>query len=337
AQIQFFDATLAAIAAVPGVQGVGATTVLPFGGSWSTGSFDIEGFQPAENEPGPWGDIRFVSPGFFSAMRIPLRQGRMLAEQDRQGAPLVAVVDDELARRYYPNESAIGKRITFGPAPSPGDSVPLWITIVGVVGHTMHEGLDAEPRVQVYLPYRQRGVPFMAVAVRAARDPLALTSAVRGAIRSVDSDMPMSGIRSMDDLLESSLGQRRLSMLLLGSFSALALVLASIGIYGVMSYMVTQRRREMGIRMALGAARGGVLALIVRQGMALALTGVAIGLAGSFALTRLLGSQLYAVEATDPATFALVAFTLSAVALAAMFPAAMRATRVEPAVVLREE
>jgi putative ABC transport system permease protein len=335
AQALFFERAMEVIAAVPGVRGAGATSELPFGGGWSTGGFTIEGYQPPDGQPGPWGDIRIVTPGFFQALRIPLRQGRVIEERDGLGAPPVAVVDEELVRRYFPNESPIGKRLTFGPAP--GDTVPRWITIVGVVGHTMHEGLDAEPRIQLYLPHALAGGGLMSVAVRASGDPLALTGAVRRAIHSVDPDMPMSTIRTMDDLLEASLGQRRLSMILLGGFSGIALLLASIGIYGVMSHSVTQRRRELGIRMALGAARSRVLALIVRQGMTLALLGVGIGLAGAFALTRLLESQLYGVTATDPATFALVALTLTGVALAAMLVPGVRATRVDPGVVLREE
>jgi putative ABC transport system permease protein len=335
AQIQFLDQTLAAIAATPGVRAVGSTSTLPFGGSWSTGSFDIEGYQPPADQPGPWGDIRIVSPGFFEALRIPLRRGRLLDARDGPEAPPVAVVDDELVRRYFRNEDPIGKRITFGPAP--GDSVPRWITIVGVVGHTMHEGLDADARIQVYLSYRQRGIPFASVAVRAAGDPLALTGAVRAAVQSVDRDMPLSAIQAMDEMVEASLGQRRVSMLLLGTFSAIALLLASLGIYGVMSYSVTQRQRELGIRMALGAARRGVLGLVVRQGMTLALTGVAIGVVGALALTRLLAGQLYEVTATDPATFVVVALTLSGVALAAVLVPGLRATRVDPGVVLREE
>jgi putative ABC transport system permease protein len=246
------------------------------------------------------------------------------------------VIDEEFVRRYYANTDPIGKRITFGPAP--GDTVPRWITIVGVVPHTMHEGLDADPRIQYYLPFGQFPQRQMAVAVRArGSDPRKLAGSVRAAIHEVDPNVPMSGIKTMDDLIEASLGQRRLSMFLLGSFAAIALLLASLGIYGVMAYSVTQRSRELGIRMALGAARRAVLALVVRQGMTLVLAGVTIGLVGAFALTRLLRSLLYQVSATDPATFALVALTLTSVALLATLVPAMRATRVDPVVVLREE
>jgi predicted permease len=250
----------------------------------------------------------------------------------------VVVIDEEFVRKYFANQNPIGRRIYFG---GPAGQKTVYITIVGVVGHTMHEGLDAEKRLQLYLPYGQigrwGGPRFMSVAVRTMADPLVMTRAVRQAIQSVDKNMPMSNIKTMDDLLESSLGQRRLSMLLLGAFSAIALLLASIGIYGVLSYSVSQRARELGIRMALGAARGRVLRLVIGQGMALAVIGILIGLAAAFGLTRLLGTQLYSVTPTDPTTFALVSFLLASIALVATIIPALRATRVDPVVALREE
>jgi len=211
---------------------------------------------------------------------------------------------------------------------------------VGVVGHTKHEGLDAEPRVQLYLPARQRQDRLggsLDVAVRTAGDPMAVVAGVRAAVRAVDPDQPLSRVRTMEDLLESSFGQRKLSLVLLGVFAGLALLLASIGIYGVMSYSVAQRTREMGIRMALGAQRGGVLKLVVAHGMRLAMAGIVLGAAGSLALTRVLQGQLYAVRPTDPATFTAVATLLAMVALAATLLPALRATRVDPVVALREE
>jgi len=334
-RLQFFDAALARIAQVPGVVAAGGTSVMPFGGSWSTGSFTVEGYTPGPDQPGPWGDIRLVTPDFFPAMRIPLKQGRLLTPQDISGSQRVAVIDEEFVRKYYRDQNPLGKRITFG---ARGDKQPEYITIVGVVPHTMHEGLDAKPRLQLYLPYAQvTDIGFMSVAVRTTGDPLGMTRAVREAIHTVDKDMPMSNVKSMDDLLESSLGQRRLSMLLLGAFSAIALALASIGIYGVLSYSVTQRARELGIRMALGAARGRVLRLVIAQGMTLAFVGIAIGLAGSFALTRLLANQLFSVTPTDPVTFVTVSLVLTAIALVATLVPALRATRVDPVVALREE
>jgi putative ABC transport system permease protein len=337
-QAAFFDRTLPAIARVPGVVGVGATTVMPFGGSWSTASFDIEGYQPPENQPGPWGDIRIVNPQFFEAMRIPLLRGRYLTDQDRDGGRLVAVIDQEFVRRYWPNDDPIGKRFTFGPPDGVTDTTQnQWIEVVGVVGHTAHEGLDADARIQLYLSYRQAARPFMAVAVRTTGSPERYVNLVRDAVRSVDPDQPISGVSNMEELLSRAVGPRRLSMMLLSLFSGIALVLASIGIYGVMSYSVTQRSRELGVRIALGADRGDVLRLVLRQGMGLALLGIGVGLAAALALTRLIESQLYGVTATDPITFILVAGVLATTALLANLLPALRAMQMDPAVVLRDE
>ena len=334
----FFDQVLPAIARVPGVLGAGGTSVMPFGGAWSTGSFDIEGYQPPEDQPGPWGDIRIVSPSFFETLRIPLLRGRYLTDEDREGTRMVAVIDQEFVRRYWPGENPLGKRFTFGPPDGVTDTTQNeWIEVVGVVGHAAHEGLDADPRIQLYLSYRQAPLPFMAIAVRTQGNPDRYLNLVRDAVRSVDPDQPISGVAQMEELLSRSVGQRRLSMMLLSLFSGIALVLASVGIYGVMSYSVTQRARELGVRIALGADRGDVLRLVLRQGMGLAGLGIGIGLAAAFALTRLLESQLYGVTASDPATFLMVAVVLAATALLANLIPAIRATRLDPAVVLREE
>ena len=333
-QVQFFEQALERIDNVPGVIAAGGTTTMPFGGGWTTGSFNIEGYTPAPNQPSPWGDIRSVTPDFFRTMRIAVRRGRVFTAADRAGSDPVAIIDDEMVKKYFHGGDAIGRHVYFGTNP---DGTRRQATIVGVVAHTMHEGLDATPRIQLYLPFAQSGRPFLQIAVRGTGDPLALTSGVRQAIRAVDRDVPMADIRTMDDMVEASLGSRRLSMLLLGAFSAIALLLASLGIYGVLSYTVTQRAREMGIRMALGAARSRVLQLVIGQGMLLALLGIVIGLAASFGLTRLLASQLYAVKATDPTTFAVVALVLATIALLATLLPALRATRVDPAITLREE
>jgi putative ABC transport system permease protein len=337
-QIAFFDQALPAIGRIPGVRAVGATSVMPFSGSWTTGSFQVEGYQPPRNQPGPWGDIRIVSPGFFQTLRIPLIRGRLLSDEDRAGSRPVAVIDEEFVRRYWPREDPLGKRFTFGPPPGATDtSAREWIEVVGVVGHTKHEGLDAEARLQLYLPYRQAGRQALWAAVRTAGDPERYTNLVRAAVRSVDPDQPIALVRTMDDLIALSVGQRRLSMLLLSLFSGIALVLASVGIYGVMSYSVSQRSRELGVRIALGAARRDVLRLVLRQGMTLAVLGIGIGVGAAFLLARLIRSQLYQVGTGDPLTFIGVALLLGLTALAANLIPALRATRVDPAVVLREE
>ena len=334
-QILFLQQALPRLNAIPGAKSAGVTSVLPFSGGWSTASFSIEGLIVPPGQNGPWGDERVVSPRFFETMRIPLKKGRYFDDSDRQGAPQVAIIDEQFVKKYFPHVDPIGKRITFGARRGSSDST--WITIVGVVGHAAHEGLDAEPRIQYYFPSSQVGLGGMTVAIRSTGNASALLPAAREAIHSVDSNLPLSAINTMDKLVESSVGQRKLSMMLLGLFSAIAVMLASIGIYGVMSYSVTQRSRELGIRMALGAARPQVLALVVSQGMALAGVGIAIGLAAAFALTRFLSNQLFSVGATDPATFTLVSVTLAAVAFLATLVPAMRATRVDPVVALRDE
>ena len=337
-QVALLDRVLPAIAAVPGVRSAGITSVMPFGGNWTTGSFEIEGYQAPEDLAGPWGDIRRVSPGFFETLRIPVLRGRVLNDQDREGTPLVAVIDDEFVRRYYPKENPLGKRLTFGPPEGSTDTTAReWIEVVGVVGHTKHEGLDADARIQLYLPFAQIPQQFMAVAVRTAGNPEGYVNQMREAVRSADPELPISAVRTMEELIEQSVGQRKLSMMLLSLFSGIALVLASIGIYGVMSYSVTQRSRELGVRIALGARRADVLRLVLRQGMSLALIGIGIGVAAALILTRLIESQLFGVRASDPLTFVVVALLLGTTALIANLVPALRAMRVDPAVVLREE
>ena len=337
ALVQYFDRAIETVRAVPGVTDVGLTSTLPFGGSWSTGSFSVEGYQPPAGKPGPWGDQRTVSPGFFTTLKVPLIKGRLFTEQDGATGPQVVIVDEEMVKRYWPNVDPIGKRLTFNDVQR--DSVINWMTVVGVVGHTKHQGLDDENRVQLYHPYRRPGFigNFMSFAVRTAGDPNRALPAVRAAIHGIDQDVPVANIATMDANIANSMGQRRFAMLLLGLFAAMAVVLASIGIYGVMSYSVSQRSHEIGIRMALGAARQRVLGMVMRQGMVLVGVGVVIGLVGAIALTRVIASQLFGVRPTDPTTFILVALTLVGVAALATLIPAMRATRVDPVVALREE
>jgi predicted permease len=333
ARIAFYERVLEEFKRVPGVTSVGATSVLPFGGGWSTSSFDIEGYQVPANTPGPWGDIRSVSSDFAVTLGVPLQRGRFLNDTDRAGALPVVVIDDELARRYFPNTNPLGRRITFN---SDADQ-PDWLTIVGVVGHAAHEGLDAEKRVQVYFPFRQTGAGGLNFALRTAGDPMAVINGVRAAVRRVDPEQPLSSIATMDELVESSLGPRRLNMTLLALFGTLAIVLASLGIYGVNSQLVTQRQRELGVRMALGASTPEVLRLVLSHGMALTGIGVLLGSAGAYWLTRLIRAQLFAVDATDPMTFVGVAALLASIAFVATALPAWRATRLDPLRVLREE
>jgi predicted permease len=333
-RIAFFDALLPRLEALRGVRGVGMTSVLPFGGSWSTGSFSIEGYQVPEGQNQPWGDIRIISAGYPQAMRIPLLRGRYFTPEDRQGAPSVVLVDEEMVRRYWPDADPIGKRITRGDPESPD---ARWSTVVGVLGHAAHEGLDADARVQLYYPQAQFGAGFMTFAVRATGTPEALAPAVRQAVYSVDADQPIAQVRTMQELMATAIGQRKLIMVLLGTFAALALLLASLGIYGVMSNLVTQRSRELGVRLALGAQPRDLRGLVLGQGLALIGVGLGVGIAASLALQGAIRSQLFGVVATDPVTLGAVAALLSAVALAATWLPAYRATRVDPLTALRQE
>ncbi|MFI5372475.1 MAG: FtsX-like permease family protein, partial [Candidatus Eisenbacteria bacterium] len=272
--------------------------------------------------------------GYLPTMQTPLKAGRQFNDADRRAAPAVCIVDEEMVRRYWPNSDPIGKRITFN---NLTDTSIQWIQVVGVVGHMAHEGLDAQKRIQVYFPLAQNGLPFLGYTVRTAGDPLAALGSVRAAIRAVDPDLPIANPSTMERLIEQSTGSRRFAMLLLGGFAVLAMTLASIGLYGVMSYTVTQRSRELGVRLALGADQREVLGLVLLQGLRLALTGVGIGLVAAFAVTRVMKNMLFDLSATDPLTFLTIAVLLVAVALVASYLPALRATRLDPIVALRSE
>ena len=332
-RIAFYEAVLPRLAALPGIVSAGATSTMPFSGDWSTGGFTVEGYQPPRGTPTPWGDQRLATPGFHETLKVRLVRGRTIAATDRAEGQKVVVVDEETVKRFWPTGDPIGKRIAFGDNPKPED----WITVVGVVEHTAHEGLDAEHRVQLYYPLAQNVSANMSMALRTAGNPAEFANAARAAVRSVDRDQPIADVKTMEEMMDRAVGQRRLSMLLLGAFGGLAMLLASIGIYGVMSFDVTRRSQEIGVRMALGAARASVLSLVFRQGFVLALSGIAIGLVCALGLTRVLQAQLFGIGRTDPATFAGVAVGLALVAGLAILIPALRATRVNPIEALRYE
>jgi len=333
-RIAVLERLLGAIGAVPGVVSAGGTSNIPFGGNWSTAGFNVEGYQPPPNTPMPWGDMRVVTPGYLPTIRAPLKAGRQFTDADRAGSQKVCIVDEDVVRRYWPNTDPIGKRITFN---NLTDTNITWITVVGEVAHTLHTGLDDQHRVQVYFPLAQVGQSGLGVVVRTTGEPMAAVGAVRSAVRAVDPDLPLAGVNTMDELIAQTTGPRRFSLFLLGGFAALAVVLASIGLYGVMSYMVTQRSRELGVRLALGAGTLDVLGLVLRQGLALALGGVAIGLVAALALTRVMQGMLFHVGASDPVTFVAVPLLLVVVAAFASWLPARRATRVDPIEALRAE
>jgi putative ABC transport system permease protein len=290
-------------------------------------------------QPGHWPEVDFrrASDGYFQTLGIPLIKGRLVTEQDVvSGASLVAI-NEAMAKRFWPNEDPIGRRLRTGVNPDQAN----WQTVVGVVGNVRHLGLDVEPRAEIYF-HTLTSPPFgPVVAIRTKSDPKNLIGAVRSQVRSVDGDVVVANINTMGELVSASIAQRRFSMLLLGVFAAIALLLAAIGIYGVISYSVAQRSSEIGVRMALGAQSRDVVKMVLREGMLLALAGVGIGLVATFALARLmtslLSNLLFSVRATDPITFAGVAALLALVALFACYIPARRAARVDPMVALRCE
>ena len=345
--IGFYRQLLDRVKALPGVESAAAISQLPLSGAYSSGSTAVETpetdevFKKFQNYPYIEADRRSVSADYFKTLGIALKAGRLLTNADNETAPAVAVVDEAFEKRFWPATGAVGKRFISGF----NNGTFSFGEVVGVVSHIRHYGVDEVKkyslsqggREEIYFPYTQRPQNQMYLAIRTGTDPLALTGAVRSEVLALDSSQPVYEVKSMDQLATTSLAQRQLNMILFAAFSAIALILASVGIYGVMSYSVTQRTHEIGIRMALGAQQRGVLALVVRQGMSLALAGVGIGLVSAFALTRLMSSLLFGVSATDPLTFAAIAVLLTGVALVACFVPARRATRVDPMVALRYE
>jgi putative ABC transport system permease protein len=326
----FFEQALERIRALPSVRYAAATTLLPMSGSNTTWTFLIGG-RP-EPLPGqfPMAGYRAVTSDYFRAMGIPLLRGRHFAEQDREGAPFVVIINQAMARLYWPNEDPVGQRIRPGGASD-------WGTVVGVVGNIRFSGLDGQASPEMFWSQAQRPRSATILVIRTEREPAALASAVRAAIREVDPDQPVARIRTLERIVDQSVAPQRVTMLLLGAFAALALVLAGTGLYGVMSYLVAQRTHEIGLRMALGAQPGDVLRLVVRQGLTLALLGAAIGVGGALALTRLMSSLLFGVTTRDPAVFVSSPVVLVAVALAACFLPARRASLADPLAALRHE
>ena len=329
----FFKQLLERTRALPGVQAAGAISNLPLGGGSLGRSLTVEDYPVLSVGQTPLVNNCVITPNYFGAIGITLLTGRDFTNADARDAAKVTIIDERLAREYWPNESPLGKRIRFGP---PEDNEP-WHTIVGVVGEVKHESLNLTRRKSVYLPHAQISIGGMALAVRTRAYPESLAAAIRDQVKELDPNQPVTAVRTMSEVISRSVWQPRLYAILFGVFAAVALLLASVGIYGVMSYTVAQRTHEIGIRMALGAGRGDVLRLVITQGMWLVLVGVGIGVLASLALTRLMQSLLFGVGATDPVTFAGVTVLLAAAALIACYVPARRATKVDPMIALRYE
>jgi putative ABC transport system permease protein len=329
---QFYDPLLERLRALPGVRGVGATTRLPIQNWGTNGNYTVVGRREPDAASQPIAELRVVAGDFFSALGIPLKVGRGFATEDGLPGRNVILVNEALVRREFPTEHPIGKQIRRGGDP--------W-TIVGVVGDVRQGGLDREPMPEIYYPYSNpEYAPWtseMTLVVQTSGPPAALATAVRDAVRAVDPDQPIYAVRTMEEVIERSLANRRFFMVLLGVFASIALMLSIAGIYGVISYLVTQRTREIGIRMALGAQSADVVGLVMRQGAALASAGIAVGVVGALALTRLISGLLYGVGARDPLTFAAMALTLGSVALLATWIPARRAARVSPMLAIRSD
>lgn len=317
--------------ALPGVEAAAIATILPLSGNNSDSSFAIEGTDPNVSKVYPDEEIRGVSPDYFKVLKVPLLQGRFFDARDDADAPGAVIVNQAFAHKWFPNQEAVGKRITFD---DPRKPIEKWITIVGVVGDMHHQGLDVDPKPEYYFPHAQQPYRGMILTLRSKQDPRALADTVRRELRQLDPELPVANVRTMESVASDSIAPRRLSVAMISVFAAVALVLASVGIYGVMSFMVVQRTHEIGVRMALGAQRRDVLVLVVGRAARLVSLGTIIGLVLAFVSTRALGAMLYNVGTFDMGTFVVVTFALALVALLASYIPAVRATRADPMLAL---
>lgn len=331
----FFDEMLHRVESLPGVEAAGMITVLPLSFSGMNFSFSVEGRPSPSDLKLPFALYRVVSPGYFHAMGIPLQRGRLFDAHDSADSQPVILISRRLAEQYWPNEEPIGKRLKIGPVDSPNQ----WLTVVGIVSNTQQTGLY-EQKLEFYVPYAQERRAFMTprdLVVSTKGDAASVVGAVRQAVWSVDKDQPVSDVRTMDQVVSAAISKERFQSLLLGLFAALALLLACVGLYGVISYAVVQRTHEIGVRIALGAEPVDVLKLVIRQGMGLTIVGLIVGVAVGSVVTRVLSDMLYGVSARDPLTFVGAPALLLVVAFLACYIPARRATRIDPLTALRYE
>ena len=331
-RIDFFRQAIEQIKALPGVEAAGATNFLPFAGPHAGTLVEIEGRPKLPPGQGLTSGSCVTDANYFGAMQIPLKRGRLFTEQEATEMRHVVVINEAFAAKNFPGEDSLGKRVTVY---MKDDNVPT--EIIGIVGDNKHMGLDEDVEPMAYWPHPELAYPFMTLVIRTHGEPASVAAAARNVIQTLDGEQPVADVRTMESLLADSVARARFNTLLLTIFAVVALVLAAVGIYGVMSYAVTQRTHELGLRMALGAQTSHVLSLIVRQGMMMAAAGVGIGLVAAFALTRILATLLYGISATDPLTFLVIASLLTGTALLACYLPARRATRVDPMVALRYE
>ena len=333
--VTFFSTLADRLRSLPGVEDVGLGSSILLPALPNSAALAVEGQPPpapgAPNIPVPYDA---VTSGYFTTLRIPLKQGRFFTNADAAGAPPVAIVNESLVRRFFPKGDALGRRVTFG---DPSRPDVRWQTIVGVVADTRRGGLERAPWAEVYFPQAQAADPSVYALLRTAGDPLTIARAAQGEVWAIDRDQPVASIRTVDAILAQSQANRRFTTLLLALFSVVALTLAAIGIYGVIAYSTAQRTQEIGIRMALGASRGHVLRMVLAEGLAIGGTGLVLGLAGAFALTRFMSGLLFGVGAYDPVTFVALPLGLLLVAAAATLIPAARAIRVNPSIALRGE
>jgi len=332
-RVGFYQRVWERIRSVPGVKSVGAIDDLPLTGIRGGGPFTIEGHPTKSDNDAPTAYRCTVSADYFETMGIPLMQGREFTDRDREGAPTVLMVNETAARRYWPGQSPVGSHLSF----TTGRTQPAWLEIVGVVKDVLHDSLEQPAKPTIYLPFLQGPPDFAVTVVRTGIDPAALTSAVREAIAAVDKDQPVMMSRTMTDILADSVAQRRFNTVLIVAFGALALILAVVGVYGLMAYIVMQRTHEMGVRIALGAERSDVMKLVLARGFRLTLIGISFGIAMALILTRFLSKLLFNVPETDPATFIAVSACLGGIALLASYLPARRAMQADPMVALRYE